>query len=407
MAALTLTAGNNAAAGINSIGNAETNDSERNDESPLDKEIAMIKEIAEDHLVLMKLSLVKCRDDVLLFPRNLRLAWFYSMRMNHAKMRSAMQSIGENLSLGNKCKIITLVGMSGAGKSTLLSGESLLTIMRSYCGEIKVGDVPFIVVSVPAHGADHKCSWGALYREILSCGFEILIAKKRQAVEIKDGGSSILRVGANSGLGVLRYAIGMLLKNRNVKIIAIDEAVHLLNMGKLASTINALKSMADLHSASKLILVGSFDILPFVTQDPQIIRRNEIVHFERYKIRAKIVGELTRDEKEFFRIIEVMEEWWPMEIKPLLKKNWHQIALACLGAIGFLKDLILRLLILQSRSKNGVITSKMWARASKSAEALHQVEMTVSAGEESLKGWQYGIGAFSAAQLKELSGENE
>lgn len=67
-----------------------------------------------------------------------------------------------------------------------------------------------------------------------------------------------------------------------------------------------------------------------------------------------------------------------------------------------MKTLAMRLLFLQSRSKDGVLTEEMWMKASMPKNAVEKIEAWVVDGEDALEGWEYGSGAFEPDDLKAL-----
>lgn len=379
---------------------SEAGDGELFPSDEIQEELERLRKSAADPKCSAKLHAVRTREDALKLPKKLRLAWFANLTIKHKELKRVLQHLGELLLPNNGCKIIPLIGMTGIGKSTLM-GSAFVELIQEYCGPSALHELPFILVAVPSHG-DHKRSWAALYREILLNGKEPLIDSKRSHKHTMKDGQAVVVAVRNRGVDGLRDFIKQVLINRDVRVIIIDEAVHLKKYGDPESTMNALKSMADVHATTKLLLLGSFDLLPMVTGLDQVVRRGSIIHFKRYRIRLTLTADLTEDELAFLSCVKKVQALWPSEKVPPLARNWHKIALACWGSVGALKVLAMRLLILQLDANNGVLTQAMWSKASPPKKAAMKIEEWVVAGEEAIAGWEYGSGYFTEAELAEL-----
>ncbi|MEJ8857441.1 ATP-binding protein [Variovorax robiniae] len=365
----------------------------------LQEEIDKLSDSASKPGIAERLRSIRTREEALKLPTRLRLGWFANLTIKHAELERVLKDVGELLSSGNGCQIIPIIGMTRIGKSTLM-GKALLELIHAYVGPVAIHELPFLVVEVPSTG-DHRRSWAALFHEILQAGKEPLIEVKKTVQTSKVGGLSVLATQKAKGVDGLRQFIKQMLVNRNIRVIVIDEAVHLKKYGDSESTMNALKSMASVNSTTKLLLLGSFDLLGMVTGLDQVVSRGSIVHFRRYAIGRK-EATMTKDERAFYRCVVKLENLWPWESKPQLTKNWRKIGLACWGSIGALKTLAMRLLILQSRSKDGVLTKEMWMKASMPKEAVKTIEAWVVNGEKAIEGWEYGSGAFDPDELEDL-----
>ena len=309
-----------------------------------------------------------------------------------------LEEVGELLEPSNEVKIISLIGMTGIGKTTLAS-KLLTRLIERYSGEAKVNEVPVVFVRAPANG-DRSLSWSVLYKSILNEGREVLLRHKR-GVETTPEGEMRIRGGARATLAELREFIDTMLRNRNVKVVVIDEALHLLRFADYAATMDTLKSLAESHG-TKLILIGNYDIADLVSEYGQVSRRGEIIHYKRYKVGLMMEDKLTNEQMEFRRIIGVFQRIWPNQSAPNLSEIWYPLMKASLGSVGLLKIALLRLAMLQAQDPSGKITESMLRKATKSPKSLAKIEGETVGGEERLKGACYGDSLFSDDEVRDM-----
>lgn len=338
------------------------------------------------------------REKILGMKKNIKLRWFYLAQVNHRELKRGFSDFSELLEPCNEVKIISLIGMTGIGKTTLIQGL-LHEMLKKYFQAAPPDEVPYIYVRAPANG-DRSMSWTVLYKDILSESHEVLLEQKREVENIDDE-KMHYKYGSKTTLGALRKVIDQMLAHRNVRVLVIDEALHLLRFDDYGAIMDTLKSLADSHS-TKLVLIGNYDIADLVSSYGQVVRRGEIIHYRRYKVaEEKDVGS-NDDQKEFQRVVNKFQSLWPNEIVPDLNSIWRPLMLASLGSVGLLKILLLRLLALQIRSKDQNITGAMLKKASKSPIALQQIERETLLGEEKLIDSCYGDSIFTDASLIEF-----
>ena len=336
------------------------------------------------------------REDILNYSNSHRLRWFYLVQVKHFEFNRVLEDVAELLEPSNEVKIISLIGMTGIGKTTLAS-KLLLRLIERYSGETKPNEVPVIFVKAPANG-DRSLSWSVLYRSMLNEGQEVLLRHKR-GIETTPEGEMRIRGGTRAPLAELREFIDSMLRNRNVRVVVIDEALHLLRFANYGATMDTLKSLAESYG-TKLILIGNYDIADLVSEYGQVCRRGEIIHYQRYKVGLKVEGESTNAQTEFRRIIGVFQRIWPNKVVPNLMEIWYPLMKASLGSVGLLKIALLRLAMLQAQSSSGKITDSMLRKATKSPKSLQKIEEETINGEERLKGACYGDSLFSDDEIE-------
>ena len=192
---------------------------------------------------------------------------------------------------------------------------------------------------------------------------------------------------SRAGLSQLREALESMLKHRNVRVLIIDEALHLLRFSNYAAVMDTLKSLADMHS-TKLLLIGYYDIAELMQEYGQVARRAGIIHYLRYHENADA------EKGEFIRVLAVLQSLWPCQQVPNLVAIGEEIMRTSLGSVGILKGAMLKLASLQMSAEGEKYDVKMLRKAVKSRKLLQKIEQEVLQGEESLLGATYGESHF-------------
>jgi hypothetical protein len=274
--------------------------------------------------------------------------------------------------------------MTCIGKTTL--AQTLLdTLLSKLFTDTAPSQLPIIYVKAPADG-ERSLSWTSLYARILHAANEPLTQKKR-VNEITDDRRQITSI-SRRGLQVLRSAIESLLINRNVRVLIVDEALHLLRFSNYSAVMDTLKSIADIHS-TKLLLIGPYETAELVQEYGQVARRSEILHYRRYR------DEVKADKDEFMRVVALLQSLWPCKEVPNLVALGDELMKATLGSIGLLKQFMLKLACLQMKAKGERFSLNMLHKAGKSRKSLEKIEREATRGEEVLSGATYGESYFA------------
>jgi len=360
--------------------------------SDLDKELATTTatEMTDADTAICKLT----RDQILACEHPARMRWFFLLQIKHAELERVLEALSELLEPQNEVKIISLIGMTGIGKTTLL-GRLLAWLVSKFNTVVQPHEVSIIYVAAPANGS-RSLSWTVLYQRFLTAGHEPPGGNKLW-MRRKEDGSYTIRSG-KPNLAELRESVERMLQNREVRVLVVDEALHLLRFDNYAATMDTLKSLADAHSC-KLLLVGHFDLTELVCSYGQLFRRGEIIHYRRYKPEVVLRDKLTDDQRHFREVVRKLQEHWPNHRRPNLVAIWIALMRLSLGSVGLLKMGLIRLATLQSR-KNGVLTADMIKRSFKSPKALQQLEEETVVGEKLLQGRCYGDHGFTEDEIK-------
>ena len=202
-----------------------------------------------------------------------RMAWFESKHVQHPELCRVLDQVLELLNPYNDTKVICMVGMTGIGKTTLATATKTLIESRRDESNHKNTN-PTLYVTVPANG-EKSISWKIFYHRILEAADERCIDKKRLIREDTDFVVAPKSIGRSTA--VVREFVEAMFRSRQVKVLIIDECMHLLRFGDLATTMDTLKSLADATPDTKLILIGTHQISNLLCQYGQVIRRSEIV----------------------------------------------------------------------------------------------------------------------------------
>lgn len=176
-----------------------------------------------------------------------------------------------------------------------------------------------------------------------------------------------------------------------VKVLAIDEAYHLLRFSKFDTVMDTLKSIPE-NKSVKLLLLGTYNLVKLATNYGQVSRRSEILHFERYHTDVK------EDVNEFNKIISTIQRNWPCEIVPNFNSISEKLMEVTLGCIGLLKGLFLRSLILQLKNK-GKWDPEFLQKSAKSMKLINEIRKEIETGEENIKSATYGESLFQDTKI--------
>ena len=330
------------------------------------------------------------REDILDLAPAVRLRWFYLLRAMHLELERVTNDLLELLGPNNDNKIITLMGMSGIGKTTLVH-SIVRALWDLYKDRTAAHEKPFLYVTAPANG-DRSLAWSALFHRILEVGGEQLLDLRRLTTET-DGHLRVLRRSRQS-LGMLRDQIETMLRERNVRLLIIDEVMHLMRFKEYDAVLDTLKSLADAHH-TKLLLIGTHSLTKLMLHSGQVARRSEILHYRRYKMNHATGKPATEDRAEFQSVLERLLSNWPARTVPNLLPNWELIMAECHGSVGLLKSMLLRLAKAQLEAPNEQLTAKHYERCIKSVNLNKKQLEEVEEGERELQGACYGESVLS------------
>lgn len=335
------------------------------------------------------------RDEALLLSPQLRQRWFFLMQVRHAELKRVRSDLMQLIRPDNDIKIISIMGPTGIGKTTLAT-SFLPKLVELFAAERKEHEAPVIYVPAPANG-EKSMSWKTLYWRILIAAGEKHIDLQRQA-QVSEGEMRAVRE-ERSSLAHIREHLEAVIRQRNVRLIVIDESLHLLRFDENAAIMDTLKSLADIHH-TKLVLIGIYQITPLMVEYGQLARRTAILHYRRYATPAKCnPNKLTADQIAFKTAVGRLQALWPCVDVPQLEAVWETLMRLSLDSVGLLKSLLLQLAILQMDQKGEKFDATDMKRAAKPPKQLRVMEAETVAGEQELQGACYGDADFGSDEV--------
>lgn len=268
-----------------------------------------------------------------------RYEYFANWRVVHPRLAQAKDELLLAIRYAGDRRIIHLFGCTGVGKTTLrLWVEKLLA---EEAGEEMERDPDFIpVASIITPAPDQgPFNWRDVYVQTMHALGEpkSLITKKR-SMRLQFIPEEKLAIAPILPRQELRLAMAGGLHMRRVNVLFYDDAQHFQMVTKaqrLQDQMDNLKWMADV-TGTKIVLVGTYDLLNLIDLSGQLARRSASIHLARYHADDK-------DEfRQFASVVYAFQRHLPLAEESSLVDRCEYLYERCLGCIGILKDWLLR-----------------------------------------------------------------
>jgi AAA domain len=322
---------------------------------------------------------------------------FYDTRVRHSKLDALTQDLFQLLTPHSESNIIVVTGASGVGKTTL-TNKLLKSLYVGFAPiyEMDPSAIPLLVVEAVANGERHQGFRGLLEdmrNQLLEPGPE-----QKSLIQVVDG-RMIVRPQARATTLMLRKVVENGLRMRKTMVCAIDEAYHLLSLGKHAEVMDTFKSMAN-TTGLKIVLLGSFDLYDLVVGHAQVARRATILNFDRYHLDKE------EDRAEFKKVVELLQAKWPCALIPNFTAISDELLEATLGCVGLLKTLMLDALAMQLRA-GGKWNPQFLMKAAKSNALRGIIEKEIIEGEAKVLDALYGDSMWNKSDLDSMAKKME
>jgi archaellum biogenesis ATPase FlaH len=222
-------------------------------------------------------------------PTEERLSYFDEKTVLHKEFERVAQEIKEAITIPNKESLRTLVGQTGVGKSEVCKHVVKEILKELYAAmTVNKSMIPIIMMKLLEYPFSHYY-WVELFKDGLVKLCEPLIELKVDYEKIyklprTELPPELLLCKSNEFIKYLKSYMNAL-KYRETETCIWDEAGDITktaNSRMLLKHLNFVKSLAD-HTEVLHILAGPFELYTLSLLNGQLIRRNQCIHFRRYR----------------------------------------------------------------------------------------------------------------------------
>jgi hypothetical protein len=264
-----------------------------------------------------------------------RYEHFHNWRVVHPKLVQAKDDLWQAIRYAGDRRVIHLFGCTGVGKTTLRLWVEKLLIEENR--ERLAEDLDFIpVASVVTPAPDQgPFNWRDVYIQTMNAlGEPTSLITKKQANRLQFTTADKLTVAPTLPRQELRLAMTGCLHMRHVQVLFYDDAQHFQMVTKaqrLQDQMDNLKWLSDI-TGTKIVLIGTYDLLNLVDLNGQLARRSAPIHFARYH------ADETNEFQQFASVVYAFQQHLPLAEESNLVARCDYLYERCLGCVGLLKD---------------------------------------------------------------------
>ena len=316
-------------------------------------------------------------------PEPMHYGYFRSYTVAHPKLKEANDALSDAIREAIPGSLIIVCGPAGAGKTTLrLRTEQRIT--TEMIKELHADPGRFAVVGIEAIPPDSgNFNWKEFYKRVLKKLDEPCIDFKIKppARKVSDNANKRPITSPLTPTPELREATEQAIKHRRPTALLVDEAQHLAKMSsgrKLQDQLDSIKSLAS-TTEIPIVLIGTYELLPFRNLSAQLSRHSVDVHFRRYR------AEQTEEVKAFKNVLWSFQHHLPLHEEPDLVGDWDYFYERSVGCVGVLKEWLTKALAKALKDGGRALTSKHLARSALSVSQCENMLAEAIEGEAELE----------------------
>ncbi|MGG6295176.1 AAA family ATPase [Leptolyngbya sp. AN02str] len=277
--------------------------------------------------------------------------------------------------------VIMVIGPSGVGKTTLLNLIKRKIKEGVFLEQAEENDrIPFVDVEAVAPGAT-TFRWKDFYKRTLLIVDKLLGGYIDYDIEGIRRNQGNLLIASRVSESELREALEKAISELKPHALAMDEMQHIgkmTNSQTLESHMDCVKSIVNLTKVP-WVGFGTYQLLDFLKLSPQLSRRRQIIHFQRYKTNKQ-------DLEEFRRILKNLQFKFPLlEVPDLSAEHWEFCYERSIGCVGTLIDWLTQAFALALEEEANTITATHLEKTAKSVAECAQMLENAMEGETKLQ----------------------
>jgi hypothetical protein len=313
------------------------------------------------------------------FPRELsgkefdeRHSYFLEYKAKHAMLNYMQRRVLDAiLHPGEAGAIVIVLGPTGVGKTTLRFGleEALDTRFEKE----KQQDPSLI----PSSGIDAPAPYNKTYR--WKAHF------KRALQSLKDPFVD----NRNGSIDDLQLAYEKAVVNRHLRAFFIDDGQHMTGAKDAVGQFDMVKSMANTSKVLHVVL-GTYELIPFLTMSGQLARRSIWFDFNRYRLDKKGI-------EVYGNVVDDFQRHLPLPVVFDMQPHLEFLYERTIGCVGVLKSWFVRALDLTLKHGGDSLTLKTLEETSLKDDQLNRMLDEALDGEQQIRGF---VGKSSRARLR-------